>query len=597
MPIDLLLLHPPSVYDFRNHTIMYGPISDLIPSSPVFEMYPLGFLTMTNYLEARGLQVRVVNLAQRMMNNPRFDVPKFLAKMNPKAVGIDLHWLPHAHGSIEIAKIVKRLYPDVPVIFGGLSSTYYHDELIQYPEVDYVLRGDSVEPPLHDLLLCLDSGRRPHDVSNLTWKLNGEVQTNPFTFIPDSLDYVDLKPDRMMNMVMRHRDLQSVLPFNRWWQNPITAVFTAKGCAHECATCGSSRQSCALLSKRQAPILRSPQNLVNNIIDISRFSKGPIFLVGDLCQTGDEYAYEVLALLQHTKIKNEIIFELFEMPPIEYLKKIDESVENWSLELSPESHDEAIRRVQNEKIFFSNGQMEDVIQETLKLRCHRIDVFFMIGLPHQTKESVMDTIQYCEHLFQHSDKRLSCFISPMGPFLDPGSQGFEDPDRFGYRMFARTLEEHRQLLVQPSWKHILNYETLWMNRDELVDATYDAAEVLNDLKLQYGRIKKIRGKEVARRVIQARKLKDRVDALHRNENPNAEELKALQGDIYSFSVSTVCDKRELFWKRHFVNFKMMALFQVGFAYIYSLFQNSLKTKRTTAHETSPNINRYAESPS
>ena len=87
--IDLLLLHPPSVYDFRQMSIMYGPVSDLIPSSTVFEMYPLGFLTMTSYLEARGLKVRIVNLALRMMNDAAFDVPTFLAQLNPKAIGID----------------------------------------------------------------------------------------------------------------------------------------------------------------------------------------------------------------------------------------------------------------------------------------------------------------------------------------------------------------------------------------------------------------------------------------------------------------------------------------------------------------------------
>ena len=82
----------------------------------------------------------------------------------------------------------------------------------------------------------------------------------------------------------------------------------------------------------------------------------------------------------------------------------------------------------------------------------------------------------------------------MGPFIDPGSRGFEEPDRFGYRLFARTLEEHRRLLVQPTWEHILNYETKWMTRRELVDATYDAAERLNELKVQHGRISKRRGR-------------------------------------------------------------------------------------------------------
>ena len=157
--VDLLLLHAPSVYDFRQQAIMYGPISDLIPSSPVFEMYPLGFLTMTNYLEERGLEVRIVNLALRMMNDRNLDVPDFLAKLNPKAFGIDLHWLPHAHGALEVAKLIKEIHPQTPIIFGGLSSTYFHRQLLEYPQVDYVLRGDSIEPPLYELLTTLDAGQ------------------------------------------------------------------------------------------------------------------------------------------------------------------------------------------------------------------------------------------------------------------------------------------------------------------------------------------------------------------------------------------------------------------------------------------------------
>ncbi|PLX88571.1 MAG: hypothetical protein C0619_12325 [Desulfuromonas sp.] len=168
--VDLVLLHPPSVYDFRKKSILYGPISDLIPSSPVFEMYPLGFLTITNYLETRGIKVRIVNLALRMINDRKFDVPAYLSKLKPKAFGIDLHWLPHAHGSIEIARILKESHPDIPIIFGGMSATYFHQELIRYPQVDFILRGDSVEPPLHDLLVRLGSQRPLTQVANLTWK-------------------------------------------------------------------------------------------------------------------------------------------------------------------------------------------------------------------------------------------------------------------------------------------------------------------------------------------------------------------------------------------------------------------------------------------
>src|SRR6056297_1075207 len=141
--LDLLLLHPLSVYDFREKSILYGPVSDMVPSSVMFELYPIGFLTIAGYLERFGRQVRIANLALRMLQDKRFDVPRFLAQQRPKMIGIDLHWMPHCHGAIEIARIAKRAHPDVPVIFGGLSSTYFHEDLLRsYPEIDFVLRGD-----------------------------------------------------------------------------------------------------------------------------------------------------------------------------------------------------------------------------------------------------------------------------------------------------------------------------------------------------------------------------------------------------------------------------------------------------------------------
>lgn len=561
---DLVLLHPPSVYDFRQRSILYGPISDLIPSSPVFEMYPLGFLTMTHYLETRGFQVRVINLALRMMNDRHLDVRRLLAKLRPLAFGIDLHWLPHAHGSLELAGLLKQIHPDLPTIFGGLSATYYHRELIDYPQVDYVLRGDSVEPPLHGLMASLREGRQPESVGNLTWKDASGVRVNPKQFVPHTLDRMDLRPDRMVKMVLRYRDLQSVLPFNGWWSNPITAVFTVKGCAHECVTCGGSKTACGLLSARQNPVFRSPESVLRNMLDIAQLSRGPIFLVGDLRQAGADYADRLLDLLSRQRIRNQIVFELFDMPPLEYLQRIDVSVRNWSVELSPESHDPKVRAAQDRTASYSNHDIERVVREASRLRCQRIDVFFMIGLPHQTRQSVLETVRYCEHLFQISDSRLSCFISPLGPFLDPGSAAFENPQNLGYRTFARTLAEHRELLTSPSWEQMLNYETRWMSRRELVDATYDAAEQLNRLKLKYGRIKSRDGAAVEQRIAQARALKARLESI---DDDGAAAQAQLRGEVQAYSVSTVCDKRELFWRRHLINFNPWTILRIGISYL------------------------------
>jgi B12-binding domain/radical SAM domain protein len=560
--VDLLLLHPPSVYDFREKSILYGPVSDMVPSSVVFEIYPIGFLTIAGYLQQQGLQVRIVNLALRMLTDRRFDVPAFLAAQSPAAIGIDLHWMPHCHGAIEIARIAKQVHPGVPVILGGLSATYFHRELLEYPEVDFVLRGDSTEPPLHQLLTALREGGPLDGIPNLTWRKDGAVRVNPLTFVPDTLDYVDVRPELLIEMAVRHRDFASVLPFGGWLRNPTTMVLPLKGCAYECVTCGSSATTCSHLTRRQKPVFRSPASLAKNVAAISRFSQGPIVIPGDLLQGGEAYAAEVIDGIAALGVNSPICLEFFDVPPIGFLEHVDARLPDWSFEISPESHDHGVRRAMEGETGYDNAALEGFLRGALGLNCRRMDVFFMIGLPRQTYGSVMETVDYCEQLFRFGDPRLQCFISPMGPFLDPGSRIFEDPARFGFRKFAHTVEEHRQLLVQPSWEQILNYETEWMTRAQLVDATYDSAERLNALKLRYGRISARTARGVADGIAEARRLRTRLAASTRGELDPADAAR-LRGEIARFSQSTVCDKRELFWQRHLMSFNLPAIARVA----------------------------------
>ena len=244
---DLILLHAPSVFDFRGKSILYGPVSDLVPSTPVFEMYPIGFTTIAEYLERHGFDTRIVNLASRMLEDPDFDVEASLRRLDAPAFGIDLHWLPHAHGSIEVAGIVKRLHPARAIIFGGFSSTYFHNELIRYPAVDFVVRGDSTEEPMLQLVGFLRSGgsahpapgspeaRRLGEIPNLVWKdRDGAVQVNPLTYIPENLDHLLLDYTGVVRSVARTRDLASHKPFPNWMKYPITAALTVRGCRYNC---------------------------------------------------------------------------------------------------------------------------------------------------------------------------------------------------------------------------------------------------------------------------------------------------------------------------------------------------------------------------
>jgi hypothetical protein len=129
-------------------------------------------------------------------------------------------------------------------------------------------------------------------------------------------------------------------------------------------------------------------------------------------------------------------------------------------------------------------------------------------------------------------------------------------------------------LIKPTWEHILNYETRWMTRRELVDATYDAAERLNELKMEHGRLSKRRGRGVAKGIAAARALRSRLDAATLAGNVGA-ATDSLKGEITRFSISTVCDKRELFWPRRVFNFKITEIIRILGRYFSGRSRRSL----------------------
>jgi B12-binding domain/radical SAM domain protein len=542
---DVVLIHPPSIYDFRQRTIFYGPISDVIPSSPIFEMYPIGFVTLAAFLRRHGYRTRIINLALRMMRRRRFRPERFLRRFHPKLFGIDLHWLPHAHGGPEVAALLKRLHPDIPIVFGGISSSYFHEELILDPAVDFVLRGSVTEPCLLALVQELEGERRFELVPNLTWKRNAVVIVNPASFAPSSLDAYDLDVGMMVGSVVGHLDFWTSVPFHAWWRHPITAVLTVRGCARGCVTCGASDFAFKRFMQAHHPLLRSPAAIAAQAGALAAIARAPVFLVGDINDGGLEYASAVVDALGRTGITNRIVFEFFEPPPAELLRRIDGALPHWGAELSPESHDEAVRGRLG-KARYTNAQLDAGIAAMLALRCENLDLFFMVGLPGQSYQNVLEMTDAVERLFQRFDRRLSAYITPMGPFIDPGSEGFERAEAIGYRLRARTLAEHRALLDQNrDWESFLNYSTDLMTRGEIVDATYDGAERLNALKAKYGRIAPAQAAAVAARMRSARALRQRLAEAGGGALDPAVH-SALVGEIRTFSEATVNDKAELF---------------------------------------------------
>lgn len=507
---DLILLHPPSIYDFRERDdILYANLStSAVGVTQVYEMYPLGFKAIERFLGNRGHKVKIINVASLMLRYPHLDVPDLLSKLSAVAYGIDLHWMVHVQGGLALAEELKRLHPSTPVIFGGISATYYSDELMLYPQVDMVMRGYDTLEPLSQLISLMKAGGKDFSaVPNLCYKdSNNFVRKNEFSYLPENIPGIDWSSYR--------ESMNEEVSKERLTGSPHVFMLTSTGCAHNCPWCGGSRDAYRrIMGKQGRTVMYKPTDeMVREVESLGDVSKSGMFIYALqwYCEPKDRIVPLVKAA-NKAGIK-KVQFELFYLTPKETLVEICKYVRP-TFNLSPQSHDLEISKLAGRGTF-TMEQMEDWIEQALPLGVDTINVWFFIGMAKQTTQSVLDTVEYCRHLLSRfKGKNVFPLICPMIPFLDPGSNFFVEPEKHGYTIFHRSLEEHRKAMSSLSVKQQLNYETKWMSRDEIVYVSYEAVKRLVVAKGEVGMLPKSLVEDAVQRIDEAVELMHETDAV------------------------------------------------------------------------------------
>jgi len=86
---------------------------------------------------------------------------------------------PNIDFAYQISEVIKSLYPQCVIVFGGVMATPLHQEVAKHPAVDYVVT-DRGEFALPALLKTLRDRGNINRVGNLTYKdSDGNVRTNP----------------------------------------------------------------------------------------------------------------------------------------------------------------------------------------------------------------------------------------------------------------------------------------------------------------------------------------------------------------------------------------------------------------------------------
>lgn len=477
---DLILIHAPAFFDFRNQSKVYFPYlstSGDVPITPLYEYFPMGLKTLKRYLGERDIDTRILNLSSLLLMYPGTDLESIIRRIKVKVFGIDLHWMIHVQGSTEIAALIKKVHPDSKIIFGGISSTYYAEELINYPFIDMVMRGYDTHMPMGMLMEAIKNDGSLENIPNLVWKNSGgEIKVNPFSYTPKifgyGIDWKDIPKSKNSKMFA----IKEVLSTSN------------AGCKFNCGWCGGSHDAFKRINKCEHSNAYKDLNelgyefsTMNYIDDVESFH---FYSCGAYNETDERMDY-FFDKVSESKLKS-ISFEQFLLTPEKVLKRMVETNKQVIITLSPESHDLRISKLAGRGVY-TMDEMERWIHKAMEIGIHEINVWFFIGMPEQDKRSVAETVEYCNKLMEKfPGQGVIPLLCPMIPFLDPGSNFFENPDKHGYRTFFRTAEEHRRGLTRASLINRINYETKWLTRSDLVFESYKAMRDLFEIKTERG---------------------------------------------------------------------------------------------------------------
>jgi len=486
---DVVLIHPPSFYNFRQKPILPGPVDRTVPIyTYIFIMFPIGMVSIASFLESRGLKVKVFNLAEKMLVEKRLDVEEFLSRVKAQVYAIGLHWSVHTEGAIETAKICKSLHPDSLVILGGLTATCFAEEILnELKFIDGVVRGEA------EIALCkLIKNLVKYNVTeafkktpNLTYRnCDGKILSTETSKVIRSLDYLDFTRLDLVEPI--ERTITSPITSSKLWNIPI-----CRGCLLNCATCGGSRHSYRVLLNRNSPAFRSPQKIFDDFTRLDELGVKSVFLFQDPRMGGEQYVNELLRVFKRARWSNirNVGLELFWPASRSYLEKLKNSgiAENIGLSISPESGNDNVRYAHGRH--YPTHDLIKTVNYCVELGIP-IGVFFLVSLGYETYETLHETWGLWEKLLSRNtvSKGLGRVSVDFGPMLllDPGSPAFFNPDRYGYKLIFKKFLDYYNGLKYNHWKFWISYETTYFSRFDIGKIILNSWETLSAIKWKLG---------------------------------------------------------------------------------------------------------------
>jgi len=375
---------------------------------------PYSLLVLSPFLEEKGYEVvlvddRVEDAERKLKEHLDGAICVGISSMT----GFQLH---HAR---RLASFIKSQNKNIPLVWGGVHSTFLPKQTIKDELVDIIVRGEG-ELILPELVQCLDSKKDMKNIPNLVYKDKDDVIETKTELKLVNLDDKIKMPWHLVNI---HRYIRPDFGAQR----TITLV-TSRGCPHRCGFCYNINfNKSRWRGKKAEQVVDGIKHLQDNYgIDGIDFSEDNFF-------ANRKRVLEICQLLVDRKINIAISASC----RVDYLSRY--SIEELRL----------MKRAGLKQLFFGiesgSERILKLIQKDITIeqvkeslrKCKEAGIVsrftFVTGFPTETKQDINKTLDLMDYLVRYNKKNFilglfSYMVFPGTPLYDFSvKQGFKVP--------------------------------------------------------------------------------------------------------------------------------------------------------------------------
>jgi len=392
----------------------------------------ISLASLAGALLKAGQDVKILDL--NASEKPRDDFYSTINDFKPDFVGISFtSALSKMAG--ELAKKVKEINSGIMVIGGGVHPTTLPEETLRDYDFDVLCVGEGEET-----IVEIVGGKGLKDILGIAYKEDGKIILNPRRPLIANLDDLPMPAWHLYDLSKYHTPRLSSR------KNPVGAMETSRGCPFGCCFCNKTVFAKFFRAK-------SPQRVVDEMEHILKIGFKEIHIWEDGFSTDLERAKEICRLIIGRGLKfpwnvyNGMRVDRLDEELLVLMKQAG----CYQVSIGIESGNPQVLAGLGKNITMDQVRRAAKMVKQSGMECLG---FFLLGLPGDTEETMLETINFA--------KELDLDLAKVGILMPlPGTPIFEEWDKLGLiksRDWSRYIFHDSQSFV---YEHPnLSYKTI-----------------------------------------------------------------------------------------------------------------------------------------